>query len=119
MPLTLIFKTKKVKGDWFWHACTPVVLLGNWTGWSTTSDYQVYLERVFQHYTGCSDTEDGRVVLLVDGSKTHLTAEVLVAPKRLGVCLICFPSHSTDVVQPLVVSIFATLKRKIRRGQDR
>ena len=82
-------------------------------------DFQVYLERVFQHYTGCSDTEDGRVVLLVDGSKTHLTAEVLVAAKQLGVFLICFPSHSTDLVQPLDVTIFASLKRKIRRGQDR
>ena len=57
--------------------------------------------------------------LLVDGSKTHLTTEVLVAAKRLGVFLICFPSHSTDVVQPLDVSICAPLKRKIRRGQDR
>ena len=112
MPLTLIFRSKKVKDDWFRHACTPVVLLGNWTGWSTASDFQVYLERVFKHYTGCSDTEDGRVVLLVDGSKTHLTAEVLVAAKQLGVFLICFPSHSTNVVQPLDVSIFAPLKRK-------
>ena len=119
VPLTLIFKTKKVKGDWFRHASTPVVLLGNGTGWSTAADFQVYLERVFQHYTGCSDTEDGRVVLLVDGSKTHLTAEVLAAAKQLGVLLICFPSHSTDVVQPLDVNIFAPLKRKIRRGQDR
>ena len=119
MPLTLIFKTKKVKGDWFRHACTPVVLLGNGTGWSTASDFQVYLERVFQEYTGCLDTEDGRFVLLADGSKTHQTAEVLVAAKQLGVSLICFPSHSTDVVQPLDVSIFAPLKRKIRRGQDR
>ena len=74
---------------------------------------------MFQHYTGCSDTEDGRIVLLVDGSKTHLTAEVLAAAKQIGVLLICFPSHSTDVVQPLDVSIFAPLKRKIRRGQDR
>ena len=74
---------------------------------------------MFQHYTGCSDTEDGRVVLLVDGSKTHLTAEVLAAAKQLGVLPICFPSHSTDVVQPLDVSIFAPVKRKIRRGQDR
>ena len=119
VPLTLIFKTKKVKGDWFRHGSTPVVLLGNGTGWSTAADFQVYLERVFQHYTGCSDTEDGRVVLLVDGSKTHLTGEVLAAAKQLGVFLICFPSHSTDVVQPLDVSIFAPLKRKIRRGQDR
>ena len=95
-----------------------MVLLGNGTGWSTASDFQVYLERVFQHYTGCSDTEDGRVVLLVDGSKTHLTAEVLVAAKQLGVFLVCFPSHSTDVVQPLDVRIFAPLKRKICRGQD-
>ena len=119
VPLTLIFKTKKVKDDWFRRVSTPVVLLGNGTRWSTASDFRVYLERVFQHYTGCSGTEDGRVVLLVDSSKTHLTAEVLVAAKQLGVFLICFPSHSTDVVQPLDVSIFALLKRKIRRGQDR
>ena len=58
-------------------------------------------------------------VLLVDGSKTHLTAEVLVAAKRLGVFLICFPSHPNDGVQPLDVSIIAPLKRKMRRGQDR
>ena len=119
VPLTLIFKTKKVKGDWFQHACAPVVLLGNGRGWSTASNFQVYLERVFQHYTGCPDTEDGRDLLLVDGSKTHLTAEVLVVAKQLGVFLISFPSHSTDIVQPLDVSIFAPLKRKIRRGQDR
>ena len=119
VPLTLLFKTKKVKGDWFPHACTPVMFLGNGTGWSAASDFQVYLERVFQHYTGCSDTEDVPVVLLVDGSKTHLTAEVLVAAKRLGVFLICFPSHSTEVVQPLDVTIFAPLERKFRTGQDR
>ena len=119
VPLTWILKTKKVKGDWFRHASTPVVLLGNGTGWSTAVDVQVYLERVFQNYTACSDTENGRVVLLVNGSKTHLTAEVLAAAKQLGVLLICFPSHSTDVVQPLDVSIFALLKRKIRKGGDR
>ena len=118
VPLTLISKTKKLKGDWFRHASTPVVLLGNGTGWSTAADFQVYLERLFQHYAGCSDTEDGRVVLLIDGSKTHLTAEVLATATQLGVFLICFPSHSTDVVQPLDVSIFAPLKGKIRRGQD-
>ena len=117
--LKLFFLTKKVKGDWSRHASTPVVLLGNRTGWSTAADFQVYLERVFQHYTGCSDTEDGRAVLLVDGSKKHLTAEVLAAAKQLRVLLICFPSHSTDVVQPPDVSIFTPLKRKIRRGQDR
>ena len=115
----MIFKTKKVKGDCFRHASTPVVLLGNGTGRSTASDFQVYLERVFQHYTGCSETEDGLVVLLVDGSKTHLTADVLFAAKKLRVFLISFPSHSTDVVQPLDVSILAPLKRKIRRSQDR
>ena len=61
VPLTLTSKTKKVKGVWFQHASTPVVLLGNGTGWITAADFQVNLERVFQHYTGRADMEDVRI----------------------------------------------------------
>ena len=69
LPLTLILKTKKVCGDWFPSSRTLVVLLGNGTGWSTAANFQTYLERVFQHYTRCSHTDNGRVVLLVDGQR--------------------------------------------------
>ena len=72
---------------------TPGIHVPHSAAGGVSADFQVYLERVFQHYSGCSDTEDGRVPLLIDGSKTHLTAEVLAAAKKLGVFLICFPSH--------------------------
>ena len=57
------------------------------------------------------------VVLIVDGTKTHLTRAIIGEAVKLGVHLVALPSHLTDVVQPLDLSVFKPFKAALKKRQ--
>ena len=58
------------------------------------------------------------ILLLVDGSKTHLTLQGLQKMKSCGVEVVVFPPHLTDVIQPLDKAVFRALKASFRKKQE-
>ena len=57
------------------------------------------------------------VVLFLEGSSTHLTAECIKVAREHGVSVVVFSSHQTDHIQPLDVAIFKALKAYERKFQ--
>ena len=57
----------------------------------------------------------GCVVLIVDGSKTHITMSNIGECKELGVEVVVLPSHLSDVIQPLDRTVYKDLKRAFTR----
>ena len=51
------------------------------------------------------------VLLLVDGHKAHVTAELIETATANKVLVFCLPAHSSHLLQPLDLSLFEPLKR--------
>ena len=51
------------------------------------------------------------VLLLVDGHKAHVTAELIETATANKVLVFCLPAHSSHLLQPLDLSLFGPLKR--------
>ena len=50
------------------------------------------------------------VLLIQDGHSTHVSIELVELARENGVYLLCLPSHSSHVLQPLDVGIYKFLK---------
>ena len=60
-----------------------------------------WLKEVFVPNARPSENRFKKVLLFLDGSRTHLTVANLKQAKELGVEIVVFPPHMTDVIQPL------------------
>ena len=89
---------------------------GTGTGWSSSNLFRDWMLNVFIKQE--KPKERGGVVLFIDGSKTHLLADVVREARTNGIRLVLFPSHQTDVVQPLDVAVFKALKSYERTKQQ-
>ena len=50
------------------------------------------------------------VLLIMDGHRTHMSIELIELAQSSGVHLLCLPSHTTHILQPLDVGIFKSFK---------
>ena len=50
------------------------------------------------------------VLLIMDGHGTHMSIELIELARSSGVHLLCLPSHTTHVLQPLDVGVFKSFK---------
>ena len=50
-------------------------------------------------------------LLLVDGHSSHYTVEFIKYAREANIIVLCYPSHTTHVLQGLDVVTFAILKR--------
>ena len=57
------------------------------------------------------------VVLIVDGSKKHLSRAIIEEASKLAVHLVALPSHLTDVVGPLDLSVWKHFKAALKQRQ--
>ena len=99
----------------FLRAQCPVTLKGTPDGWSSQEVFLEWVEAVFVKETQPLSNPQKCILLLVDGSKTHLTLQGLQKMKSWGVEVVVFPPHLTDVIQPLDKAVFRALKASFRK----
>ena len=83
------------------------------TGWSSEDIFMEWL-REFASLTSPTSNPHKDFVLIVDGSKTHLSRAVIEEAVKLGVHLVALPSHLTDVVQPLDLRVLKPFKAALK-----
>jgi hypothetical protein len=59
-----------------------------------------------------------RHLLILDGHNSHVTLEVVLEAKRVGLDLLTLPSHTSHALQPLEVSVFKPFKQHFREYRD-
>jgi hypothetical protein len=59
------------------------------------------------------------ILLILDGHESHMSLEALQFALANGVHLLCLPSHTTHVLQPLDVAVFGPLKKAIDKVSSR
>ena len=57
-------------------------------------------------------------LLLVDGHSSHYTVEFIKYAREANIIVLCYPSHTTHVLQGLDVVAFAILKRRWHAARD-
>ena len=114
----LLWNTKKIRSDMFLRAQCPVTLKGMPDGWSSQEVFLDWMETVLVKETQPLSNPQKCILLLVDGSKTHLTLQGLQKMKCWGVEVVVFPPHLTDVIQPLDKAVFRALKASFRKKEE-
>ena len=110
----LLWPSALTRGDLFQHEACPILVKATRTGWSSEDSFIEWL-REFSSLTSPTANPYKAVVLIVDGSQTHLTRAIIEEAVKLGVHLVALPSHLTDVVQPLDLSVFKPFKAALKK----
>lgn len=63
--------------------------------------------------------EDYYHLLFLDGHSSHITREAIRFCEKNKIILLCLPSHSTHILQPLDVGIFGPLAQTYKKIRER
>lgn len=112
LPRLVINKGKAHLMGWYAHVdeSEPAVFAYSDKGWTDNELGVEYLTKVFEPYT--ADIAHGDTHLLIlDGHGSHTTPEFILFALEHNIVLLCLPSHTSHILQPLDVGLFATLQR--------
>ena len=118
LPPTLLFDTKTVKGSHLTYCDREVILKGTETGWSSSEIFVESAEQVLVRRTNLLCNPYHKIALFLDGSRTHLEVRGLTVCKKADVSAVLFPSHATDIIQPLDRGMFRGVKCRYRQLWD-
>lgn len=85
------------------------------TGWMTADVFNQFITEIFAPYL----TENNitkPVILFIDGHKSHITLQLSLTCKELGVELIALYPNTTRITQPADVSVFGPIKKMYRNA---
>ena len=109
IPLMFIFKSLsgRVPNGVQEGAPAGTLFAGQKSGWI---EKDLFLRWFKELFLKCIPPEHP-VLLLVDGHKAHVTAELIETATANKVLVFCLPAHSSYLLQPLDLSLFGLLKR--------
>ena len=102
----MIFKAKQHQKQWF-SALPGVHIATSPNGWTDNKIGLEWLKTCFELET--RDGDDEYRVLILDGHTSHLSTAVIRFCIASKIILLCLPPHTTHLLQPLDVGIFAPL----------
>ena len=118
IPPPIIFKAKHTNTAWI-PTHTPADWRFSTSNSGRTSDSHGYewLTTVFEPSTRPADSAL-HCLLVMDGHGSHITANVIAFCMEHAIDLLILPPHTSHVLQPLDVSVFAPLKRALAIETD-
>ena len=73
---------------------------------------------IHYHETRGNLSHTKRMLLILDGHKSHITLEVLLKAKTHGIDMVSLSSHTSHELQPLDISCFKPFKQAFRGYRD-
>jgi hypothetical protein len=105
----LIFKGKRLNEE-IKDGCSPGCGFAvSENGWSSSKLFTLYLQEHFIKY--CNKPENQDILILFDGSTTHLGREAIDWAKERNIHLFVLPPHSSHILQPLDIGVFGPMKQ--------
>ena len=112
----LLWPSALSRGDLFHHEAFSISLKATKTGSSSHDIFMEWLRELASLTTPTSNPHKV-VVLIVDGSKTHLSRAIIEEAAKLGLHVVALNSHLNHVVQPLDLNVFKPFKAAVRKRQ--
>ena len=85
-------------------------------GWTNQILGVEYLDKVFIPYIRRRHSPKTWVLLIVDGHTSHFSTEFIQQCESNFIELFCIPPHTTHILQPMDVGLFAPLQYHYARG---
>ena len=106
-PLLVLFRGKRMKPEWAVGSPSGTIIPMSDNGWITSETFMEWGQAFLK-----SLPKDGLPhLLLLDGHGSHVyNVSFLDLMSSNNVHVMCFPSHTTHVLQPADVSLFKSLK---------
>eukprot|EP00918_Siedleckia_nematoides_P105401 GHVU01230209.1.p1 GENE.GHVU01230209.1~~GHVU01230209.1.p1 ORF type:complete len:440 (-),score=44.58 GHVU01230209.1:307-1626(-) len=109
IPPYFIFPSKTVDPTWYEHSGPPGCRgMGSKSGWQTATTFRKWL-KYFVSVVKCDTSK--KVLLLIDGHKSHEVLDCVEEATAMGVEMVSFPPHTTHRLQPLDVAVFGPFKQ--------
>lgn len=103
----VIFKAKQQQKAWF-EALKEGHIAVSENGWTDNELGLAWFKTCFEPETTPSKEGDYRI-LCIDGHASHLTTQAIEYCINRKIILLCLPAHTTHLLQPLDVGVFAPL----------
>ena len=115
LPPTVIFEGKVHQSSWYRTGIPHDWVIGlSENGWTNDEVGYKWLTEVYDKYTRGRTIGKYRLLLL-DGHGSHFTPEFDEFCKKNSIVWLCYPPHSTDLLQPLDFGCFSVLKETYGR----
>lgn len=85
-------------------------------GWTNQVLGVEYLKLIFDPQTKTKVKDNEWRMLIVDGHNSHFSTEFIQYCEANKIALFCIPPHTTHILQPLDVGLFAPLQHHYSRG---
>ena len=110
LPPYIIFKSSRLYAHWCpRNVIKGAVFNGTKSGWSDEHCFHDYLEKLFIPNTRHLSRP---LLLIFDGHYSHLTIKVVRLAIQNEIHLLCLPSHSTHLLQPLDIYTLKYVKQQ-------
>lgn len=113
LPPLIVYTGKAVQPRWLAQNPIPGIMYSaNENGWMTEATFYTWLKDMFvPHVNQNRNDSEQSAILLFDGHSSHISLRIIELATEENIKLIKFPSHLTDKIQPLDVSVFSPIKR--------
>lgn len=113
LPPLIVFTAKAVQPSWLAKTPFPGIMYSaNDNGWMTESTFFMWFRDLFIPHVNTNRSDHSETaVLLMDGHSSHISLRIIEKANEENIKLIKFPSHLTDKIQPLDVSVFSPIKK--------
>ncbi|GBP20461.1 Tigger transposable element-derived protein 6 [Eumeta japonica] len=85
------------------------------TRWMTADVFNQFITELFAPYLAENNIKKP-VILFIDGHKSHITLQLSLTCKELGVELVALYPNTTRITQPADVSVFGPIKKMYRKA---
>ena len=108
----MVYPRKQSLPDKFKEGALPNTLfLNSENGWINSSLFLQWF-----HFFLSNIPPSRPVLLIMDGHSSHVSIEVIQLARDNGVHLLCLPSHTTHILQPLDVGVFKSFKSNFSKA---
>ena len=113
LPPYVLYKGKNLWSRWMQGGPAGCMYSVSDSGWMESANFFQWFQKMFlpaiRHLTATAP-----VVLFFDGHHSHLSIRLIELARSNNVHLVCFPPHSTHLIQPLDVGVFGPMKSSWR-----
>lgn len=111
LPLTVLFGAQHLYLNWIEGASRSTHFLTTPTGWMTKDGFFSWFRDVFIPNVPAVDSRLGRhLILILDGHTSHFSIPLVELAKQHLIHIIRLPPHTSHLLQPLDVGVFAPMK---------
>jgi hypothetical protein len=112
VPPAIVSPGKKITQDIMKDAPIGSLCMCTDTGYFNSKTFIRYLD----HFAANTNpTKEKPVLLILDGFRGHVNVETIQHAMILNIVVVCLPSHTTHVLQPMDVGIFSPFKNYYRK----